>query len=214
MDTTATATATTDTAARSTSAIRPAAWTDRPRGSAPRRHAAVTLVLAVLTSLALLVAGPAGAWTTTSSQGVPVQPTVYAVQGSHYNSGSSITGPMYKPWLYQSGPVVYRVSGSDAQTVRVVYRVDRWNGSSWAERNTAQGSTTIASGVTSAKAPNLSILPSDGSGYYRVRMDLTWTNQIGAYLGSTSLVMSSSRDYVCSTTRTCSIGAGYVYLGA
>jgi hypothetical protein len=68
--------------------------------------------------------------------------------------------------------------------------------------------------VTSAKLPSLSVLPSSGSGYYRVRVALTWTSEVGAVLGSMSVVMDQSGDYVCSTSRTCTAGAGWVYLGA
>ena len=60
-------------------------------------------------------------------------------------------------------------------------------------RHNATGTASIGSGVTSAKAPNLSLLPTDGSGYYRVRVEMTWTSAIGAYLGSTNLTHGRRR---------------------
>lgn len=188
----------------------PAAVTGPRAGTVVRR---ILLALAPLLAV-VLAAAPAEAYTTTARSGVPVTPVVYAVQGSHYATGSAVTGPMYKPWLYQSGPVVYRTGGTAQQQVRVVYRVDRWNGSSWVLRHTATGSTSIAAGTTSATAPNLSLLPADGSGYYRVRVELTWTSAVGAHLGQMHLTMNGSADYRCSTTRTCTSSPSWVYLGA
>ena len=176
---------------------------------------ALSLLVTLLAGLGMLVAAPASAYTTTARSGVPVTPVIYQVQGAHYNAGSAVTGPMYKPWVYQSGPVVYRAGGSGAQTVRVTYRVDRWNGSSWVLRHSLSGTTSISATATSAKAPNLTVLPSDGSGYYRVRVEMTWTSAIGSYLGSMNVTMGgTSGDYVCSTTRTCAATANYVYIGA
>ena len=172
---------------------------------------AVTAAVAVV--IGLLGAGPAHAYTTTSSSNVAVTPTIYQVQGAHYNVGSPVTGPMYKPWVYQSGPVVNRVAGSASQTVRVTYSVDYWRGY-WSFLASQSGSTTIASGYVSAKEPALSMLPSTGTGYYRVRVSLTWTDAIGAVIGSMNASMDNSGDYICSTSRTCTAGAGWVYLGA
>ena len=172
---------------------------------------AVTAAVAVV--IGLLGAGPAQAYTTTSSSNVAVAPTIYQVQGAHYNVGSPVIGPMYKPWVYQSGPVVNRVAGSASQTVRVTYSVDYWRGY-WSFLASQSGSTTIASGYVSAKEPALSMLPSTGTGYYRVRVSLTWTDAIGAVIGSMKASMDNSGDYICSTSRTCTAGAGWVYLGA
>jgi hypothetical protein len=175
---------------------------------------ALSLLVTLLAALGLLVAAPANAYTTNTRSGVPVTPVIYQVQGAHSNVGSAVTGPMYKPWIYQSGPVVYRAAGSGAQTVRVVYRVDRWNGTSWVLRHTLTGNASIGASATSAKAPNLSVLPSDGSGYYRTRVEMTWTSPLGAVIGSMNVTMGTAGDFVCSTTRTCTATAGYVYLGA
>ncbi|MBA2557072.1 MAG: hypothetical protein H0V12_06990 [Chloroflexi bacterium] len=183
--------------------------TRRHRGPG-RRFLATLLAPALLLGAA---AAPVQAYTITSRTSVPTLPTIYQVQGAHYDAGSAVTGPMWKPWLYQSGPVVKRVSGSGSQSVQVTYKFDRWNGSSWVNQGTRTGSVTIAASATSAKAPNLSVTPSAGSGYYRVRLGLTWTSQIGAVLGSMSVSMNQSGDYVCSTTRTCSTGPGWVYIG-
>ena len=193
--------------------------TDRvPSASAartPRRGVLAAAVVALLGApAALVLAAPASAYTTTSSSGVPVPPAIYQVQGSHYNTGSAVTGPMWKPWVYQSGPTVYRVSGSGDQHVRVQYSVDRWTGSTWALNTSQTQSAKIAAATTSAKAPALSVLPPGGSGYYRVRLAMTWTSPLGAVLASRSVAMNSSGDYLCSTTRTCSAGPGYVYVGA
>jgi hypothetical protein len=183
-------------------------------GRSPLRSLVTSLLVGLLASLGLLVAAPAGAYTTTSRTGVPVTPVIYKVQGAHRNVGSAVTGPMWKPWIYQSGPVAYRAAGGGTQSVRVTYRVDRWNGSSWVLRHTVTGTASIGSTVSSVKAPSLSILPSDGSGYYRVRLAMTWTSPIGAVLGSMSVAMSAAGDYTCSTTRTCTVGAGWIHLGA
>lgn len=185
-------------------------------GAARNHHRAVMAILTAVASLvaALFAASPASAYTTTSRSNVPVAPVVYQVQGSHYNVGSAVTGPMWKPWVYQSGPTVYRVSGSGEQSVRVQYSVDRWTGSAWALHTSQAQGVRIASTATSAKAPALSVLPSGGSGYYRVRLSITWTSPIGAVLASTSISMNATGDYVCSTSRTCTAGPGYVHLGA
>ena len=129
-------------------------------------------------------------------------------------SGSAVTGPMWRPWVYQGGPVVSRTTPSGAQSVSVTYTVQRWNGSAWAHVTNMSGSSTIAAGAVSAKLPNLSVLPNAGSGYYRVQLALTWTSPIGAVQGSMNAQMSQSGDYVCSTSRTCSAYAGQVYIGS
>ena len=168
----------------------------------------------VAVALGLVATVPVQAYSITSRTNVPVGPTIYQVQGAHYNAGSPVTGPMYKPWVFQSGPVVNRVSISGSQTVQTVYTVERWNSSAWVVVGTVSKSVTIAATATSAKTPDLSVTPSQGSGYYRVRLAITWTSPIGAVLGSMSLSMNSSADYTCSTTRTCSVGAGWIYIGA
>jgi hypothetical protein len=182
-----------------------------PARSRIRIRTAITATVAAV--IGLLGAVPAHAYTTTSSSNVAVAPTIFQVQGAHYNVGSAVTGPMYKPWVYQSGPVVNRVAGSASQTVRVTYSVDYWRGY-WSFLASQSGSATIASGYVSAKEPALSMLPSTGTGYYRVRVSLTWTDAIGAVIGSMNVTMNNSGDYICSTTRTCTAGAGWVYLGA
>lgn len=170
------------------------------------------LVLLLTAAAALLTATPASAYTVASRSNVPVVPTVYQVQGAHKDIGSAVTGPMYQPWVYQSGPVVQRVAGTGAQTVQVRYQVLRWTGSGWVTHTTQSGSVTIAATATSAKAPALSVLPGT-SGYFSVSLSLTWTSPIGGVLGSTTVSMNESRDYICSTTRTCSVGNGFVYVG-
>ena len=179
-----------------------------------RRSGRVVRGVMAALALGLIIAVPAQAFTTTSRTNVPVAPTIYKVQGAHYDIGSAVTGPMLKPWVFQPGPVLYRVSGSGAQTVKVTYTVERWDGSVWTVVARPSGSVTIGGTVTSAKAPNLSLLPTQGSGYYRVKVAMVWTSQIGAVLGSMNVSMSASGDYTCSTTRTCSVGDGWVFIGA
>jgi hypothetical protein len=188
--------------------------TVQPENRQTRRPGRTLRAAVAALAIGFAIVAPAQAYTITSRTGVPVTPTIYMVQGAHYNIGSAVTGPMMKQWVFQSGPVVYRVAGSGAQTVKVAYTVERWNGSAWIAVARPSGSVTIAATVTSAKAPNLSVLPTEGSGYYRVKLGLTWTSPIGAVLGSMNVSMSSSTDYQCSTTRTCTVGAGWVYLGA
>lgn len=164
-------------------------------------------------ALGLAIAGTAQAYTIPQRTNVPVLPTIYKVQGAHYDIGNPVSGPMLRPWVFQSGPVVNRVAPTGAQTVQVTYTVERWNGSTWPVVATQSGAVTIAANQVSAKAPNLSILPSQGAGSYRVRLAIVWTSEIGAVLGSMKASMSSSGDYVCSTTGPCTVGAGYVTLG-
>jgi hypothetical protein len=189
----------------------PTETTDQTRPAGRRRSIIASLIAGLLATVALLVAAPAGAYTVTSG-GVPVAPVIYQVQGAHWDAGSAVTGPMWKQWIYQSGPVVNRVTGSGAQYVRVVYSVDRWYGS-WVQRAQTTVNVTIGAAQVSAKAAALSILPSDGTGYYRVRLAMTWTSPIGAVIGSLNVTMDGASDYICSTTRPCTAGGGWVYLG-
>lgn len=172
------------------------------------------LVGAIAGLLSMAVAAPAGAYTVTSRSNVPVSPTIYQVQGRHYDAGQAVTGPMYQPWVYQPGPVVYRTTSSGTEYVRVTYTVQKWNGSSWANVGTQNRSGQIGSSVTSTQLPALSMTPSGyNGGYFRVLESITWTNAIGAVTGSMNVSMNSSGDYTCRTTRTCTAGAGWVYLG-
>ncbi len=185
------------------------------KGSPLPRRALLTAFTAVLLVLiGVASAGSASAWTYSNRSSVPVLPTIYQVQGAHYNSGSAVTGPMWRPWVYQSGPIASRTTPTGAQSVSVTYTVQRWNGSAWAHVTNVSGSATIAAGSVSAKLPNLSVLPNAGSGYYRVQLALTWTSPIGAVQGSMNAQMSRSGDYVCSTSRTCTAYAGQVYIGS
>ena len=172
------------------------------------------IIGAVAGLLSLAVAAPASAYSITSRANVPVAPTIYQVQGRHYDAGQAVTGPMYKPWIYQPGPLVSRTAPSGTEYVQVTYTVQKWNGSSWVTVGTQTKSGSIASSVTSTQLPALSMLPSGYSGgYFRVSESITWTNPIGAVIGSMKISMNQSGDYRCQTTRTCSIGAGWVYLG-
>jgi hypothetical protein len=183
--------------------------------SSTRRRSFLRLLVVGLFGLfaSLLIVGPAQAYTVTSASNVPVRPTFYKVQGLHYNAGQAVTGPMYKPWIYQKGPVVYR-NGSGTQYVKAVYTVQKWNGAAWVTVATQTKSTVIGSGYTSAQMPALSVLPSGYSGgYFHVKLSLTWTNQIGAVTGSMQVSMNAASDYTCNTNRTCSVGGGWVYLG-
>ncbi len=201
--------ATATTATTTTSARTTASGTRQPGRS--KRARLLTLVAPLLL---LAAASPVDAYTITSRQSVPTAPTVFKVQGRHYDIGSQVTGPMLKPWLYQRGPTVSRVNGSGSQTVSIRYDVYRWNGSSWASYTSASGSVTIAANASSASAPALSLLPNAGAGYYHVQFSLTWTSQIGGVLGSFAGSMNQTGDYSCNTTRTCSTGQGWVYIGS
>lgn len=206
MSTTTAAAATTPlTAAHTGSSARPAAL---------RLVISALVALLVAVLIALTGVAPANAYTVTSRSNVPVSPTVYKVQGAHYDVGTPVTGPMWKPWIYQAGPVVYRTAVSGDQYVQVTYSVDRWNGSTWVSQGTQAKGLKITAALTSAQAPALSMLPSAGSGYYRVRLSIVYTTLIGAVSGSMDVAMNTSGDYTCSTSRTCSVASNSVYLGA
>lgn len=212
---TATASAALPTADRPT-ADHPTA--DRPpvrREPAPHRRAggAVGALLAALVTALLgmtALAAPASAYQVTSGS-APVLPTIYAVQGAHQNVGSAVTGPMWKPYVYQSGPVVSRTSPGGAQYVSVRYGVDRWTGSAWTSETSQTVSGTIASTATSVQVPALSRYVG-GAAWYRVRLSVTWTSPIGAVIGSLGVTMNGTGDYRCSTTQTCSVATNAVYL--
>lgn len=178
-----------------------------------RRLALAGAALATVAGATLGAAGSAEAYTITTRSNVPVFPTIYQVQGAHYNIGTPASA-QYVPWIYQSGPVASRV-GAGAQTVRVTYTVDRWTGSAWALHATRSGSASIPSTLTSVKLPNLSLTGIDTTaGYYRVRtVALTWTSPIGAVIGSTTVAMNASGDYTCSVPGPCTAYAGYVWVG-
>ncbi len=179
------------------------------------RSAALGLLAASFTAVCLpVLAQPAHAYTITQST-MAVRPTVYQVEGRHYDSGSAVTGPMLRPWIFQTGPVVYRTSpSSGTEYIKVTYTVQRWNGSAWANYYTASSNVTIPSSLTSAQAGALSFLPNAGAGYYYVKVQITSTDSIGAVRGSFSAAMNQSGDYRCNTTRPCSVGNGYVYVGS
>jgi hypothetical protein len=184
--------------------------------TAPSRlRSALLSTLAALLAVVLLPAlsAPASAYTVTQSS-VPVAPVVYKVEGRHYNSGSAVQGPMWRPWIYQAGPVVYRTTPSGPEYVAVRYTVLRWNGSSWASYYTATSNVTIQSGFTSTRAGALSFLPNAGSGSYSVRIQTTHTDSIGAVRGSFAASMNQSSDNQCNTTRSCAVGNGFVTLGS
>lgn len=160
----------------------------------------------------LATADSAGAYTIASSS-LPVKPTVYQVQGLTYAESSAVTQTMYKPWLYQAGPVAYRLAPSDGtEYVQVNYRVDKWNGTSWVSWYSTSKSAQIASTATSVQLPALSVLP--GAGYFKVSESLAYTNAIGAVTGSQSWSMNQSGDYTCRATLPCSVGGYFIHLAS
>lgn len=183
----------------------------RPLPSRSRRLLSALLATLAALVTAVAMSSPAGAYTISTRSNVPVLPTVYVVQGAHNNIGSAVTGPMWKPYVFQSGPVAYRASTSGAQTVRVTYTVERWNGSAWVYETGQTSSGTISSSLTSVKLPSLSQYVGGGY-YYRVRFSLTWTSAIGAVLASMSGTMNASGEYVCSTAQTCTTASNSIYL--
>lgn len=180
--------------------------------ASPRVIARLVAALAAAVAVTLAVGAPSQAYQIASRSNVPVMPTIYQVQGAHYDSGSAVTGPMWRQWVYQPGASVQRTA-SGSQSVQVTYTTQRYSSTGWSTISTNRGSVTIPSTQVSASLPALSILPTQGSGYYRVLSSIVWTSAIGAVQSSLSVNMTDSGDYRCVTSRPCTAGAGWVYLG-
>lgn len=180
--------------------------------ASPRVIARLVAAFAAAVAVTFAVGAPSQAYTIASRSNVPVMPTIYQVQGAHYNTGSAVTGPMWHQWVYQPGATVQRTASGN-QTVQVTYTTQRYYSTGWSTISTNRGSVTIPSAQVSATLPALSILPSQGSGYYRVLTSYVWTSAIGAVQSSLTANMTDSGDYRCVTSRPCTAGAGWVYLG-
>lgn len=181
--------------------------------TAHRRIAAVATTAVTAALLAASASSGASAYTITAKSRVAVQPSISAVQGGHYNIGSAVTGPMWKQQIYQPGPIVARQTMTGAQVVKVTYRLYRWSGAAWELVERRAGAATIQDGQNVLRLPALNTAPVGGRGYYSVGIDLVWTSPIGGVIASESIAMNQASDYACNTTRTCTTGVGWVYVG-
>jgi hypothetical protein len=187
----------------------------------PRRRlriasaSATTLLAATVLAGALATADPrpAGAWQYALPSGRPGAVT----QAPAVNVGKLSQGMLgLQLTLYGStGPTVSRSAATTgAQDVNIMYSVQRWNGSAWAQIAAQHGNVRIPAGVASGREPALYVVPTAGArSYYRVVMHFSWfvagTNTL---LGSTFVAPDRTSDFVCQYLP-CAATAGYVWAG-
>lgn len=186
---------------------------DRPAAapSARRRFALATLMVVALVAGLVASASPASAWQYGAGSGRPGAVAATAqVNVGRLNIGA---GPQIT--LYgNTGPTVTRSPGyAGAQDVAILYSVQRWNGSQWVQVTRQFNTRRIAAGVQRVTLPALYVIPTAGTGSYRVVEAFNWnvagTNQV---LGATSIYPSVASDHVCQY-RPCAATVGYVWAG-
>lgn len=139
-------------------------------------------------------------------------------------SWNGSTGTVYAPVTYigdlANGYTLYSSVGatvtrspatSGAQTVRLGYVYQGWNGSAWV--TLAQQGTyarTIASGQSSVTFPALYMSPTSPRGYYRMVTAVVWLDAYGRQIGQMVVAPTSTSEEVCVTTvRPCSSYPNY-----
>lgn len=175
---------------------------------------AMSAILATALLLVVVAVTPAHAYHYGTQGRYPGNVSPGVVQGSHIDLCAGLGYTCLKPWVYATGPVVYRSPASTGrQTVQVNYQLDRWNGSNWVVQSTKAYASYINPGYGSVRMPRVDFQPTSGRGYYRLGMAVAWGNSTGSVgYGSRALSFDEARDYVCNTRYACSVGAGWVYL--
>lgn len=188
--------------------------TTTPAAVSPRRRALGLAGLLVVVLAGLLAsASPASAWQYAGSDAgrpgsVTATATVHVGKLNVYPIGLQLT-------LYGSaGPTVTRSPATTgAQDASIFYSVQRWNGSQWVQVTSQRSSVRIPAGVQQGREPALYVIPSSGTGYYRVVEVFTWyvagTNSV---LGMTTIVPHLASDQACHYIP-CQSTAGYVWAG-
>lgn len=137
--------------------------------------------------------------------------STYKVNGTVLNSCYPIDN-CPAPQVQLPGPVVGRSpNGTTNQTVRVQYRVYRWDGSTWGLYKSATKDYFIGT-QSSARLAQVNFNVS--SGYYSVQETVTWmVSGTSTVLGSRSVNYNGgTSDYQCLVS-SCSVGTGWVRLG-
>jgi hypothetical protein len=173
---------------------------------------------AVVALAAAFLAAPAAAWEYVGGKGRPGEvwvPPVYPFEDGRYTT----YGPFLMFTTFQSGPYVYRSSGSTgAQSVIGQYIVQRWNGEQWYVASRQQTPPTdIPAGARGVYLPRLWRSPGGNQlynrGHFRVIWVIAWAAD-GAGLGSIGVIPSAAGDFRCQNmVRPCQATARWVRLG-
>jgi hypothetical protein len=163
-------------------------------------------------ALSLLWTASPSAYTQTTS-GRPGGVYAYQVQGSHYNACEGKLYTCFVPWVVGSGPVVYRSHARvGRQVISVVYQLQWWNGSAWANWSQKTHQRYLNAGYSSIRMPRIDFLPTRG-GYFKMLIFVGWGEPTASRpFGTRLLNYNQSRDYVCNTRFPCSAADGSVYL--
>lgn len=171
------------------------------------------LLILLVTSLSVLVAlgavAPAQAVQLYGASGQPGAITPYRVIGA--TDTSCFVPSCYQPRLQVPGPTIGRSpNGTAAQTLRVQYRIYRYNGSSWVAYQTVNRSYSI--GYASSIRLQQETFNNNG-GYFTVQMSMSWhLSSTGLTLG-TRAVNYNGDDYSCRTAAPCTASPnGYILL--
>lgn len=185
----------------------------RPTVVLRRRLAAAIVAIVAVTGAGLAAAAPANAYSLLTSSGRIGNVTIPTASASAaYYPGVAMTNVVFKV----PGITVHRngaIGTGTAQGISVIYNLQVWNGAAWTTIDSAQTSRYIPAGYTAAVTVGHTFQnPTQRAGNYRIAYSVGWSGY-----GSNSAAMwstSAANELVCAVGygRTCSQGAGYVYV--
>lgn len=173
------------------------------------RRLLVLLVTSLSVFVSLSAGAPAQAVQPYGASGQPGAITSYRVVGA--TDTSCFVPSCYQPRLQVPGPTIGRSpNGTAAQTLRIQYRIYRYNGASWVAYQTLNRNYSI--GYTSSIRLQQETFNNNG-GYFTVQMSMSWhLSSTGQALGTSSLNFNGN-DYLCRTSAPCTASPnGYVHL--
>ena len=174
------------------------------------RRSVIALIAVLAAFVAVGGSAPAHAVQLYGASGSYGSITPYRVVGATVNTCG--VGTCYQRQVQVPGPTVGRSpSGTAAQSLRIQYRIYRWNGSSWGLYQSVNRSYNI--GYNSSIRLQQENFNNNG-GYFTVQMSMSWhLATTGMLLGARS-VNYNGNDYNCNSALACTASAnGWVYLG-
>ncbi len=175
-------------------------------------------LMAVLTTagLGLASASPASAWVYDSASTSGRPGAVTAVNQIVLADIYVSPGVQNATFLSNTGPTITRSPAtSGAQDAYVLYTIQRWNGSAWAQVTQGAGYGRIPAGTSQVRLPAMYIIPTSAKGYYRVTETFYWfAGGTNTQLGRSAIIPDQVSDQGCITTsRPCAAYAGYIRYG-
>ncbi len=185
--------------------------TPRPPLRLARRLAALAAPVLLLLGLAVVSAPSASAvtWTNHGSNGLAyTYPTAVGQYVMKAVNGytSTMSGVRVPGMVLGRSPAT-----SGAQMVTYNIAVERYNGSSWVQVQTA-GTGSWKVQLTSARTlMETHYLQLGQSGYYRVNMGINWYDANHRWLGGRAYYLNAAGDYGCNIAA-CQVGPGWIRL--